>query len=109
MRFLIEEKPSLEELLHFGIPGMKWGRRKSKVRTEKSIKRRERLKTAGEIASVALLLLGPAAFRLSIGSMAAKHMAAQGAKHTANVLATKGLTNYKTLNMVFNSTTGIWE
>lgn len=42
-------------------------------------------------------------------SAMASKWASNGAKEAADILASRGITNYQTINLAMNSATGIWE
>lgn len=75
---------------------------------KKRFKRNARLVLAAYVAwRVAPLVLGAANTKMS--NIAANKMAANGAKAAQNLLAdSKGIPSYSTINVAFDSATGIW-
>ena len=145
MIMLGQEKPSLEELIHFGVKGMKWGTHKQskrystdnvnadfqkfgtrgvkrineRVKSGRShedavkIERRNRIikRTAvmaygAFYAQNLVKAYGPAVMTSIVNAKVAKN----GAKASANLLAdNRGVSSFKTVNLVFNATKGLWE
>lgn len=99
-------KPSIEAVLaHHGVRGMRWGKRKRQDTGEKkSHKKAIALTVAG---GYALLRLAPVIKKytmMTLTSAVARKTAANGARAAANLLAdSRGIANYKTINLVFDA------
>lgn len=78
MTYLGQEKPSLEDLAHYGVPGMKWGHRKARTGLiDKKTARLDRVASGkGSVLDKAKTLSGASAHRL-ITSRGLKNEAAR--------------------------------
>lgn len=145
MMIVGQEKPSLEDLVHFGVKGMKWGSRKqssrysndnvnadfkkfgnrgvhrinsriksgqthevaTKIERRNQIIKRTALVVYGALVAKNLIkAYGPALMTAVVN----QKVASNGAKAAANLLAdNRGISGFKTVNLVFNATKGVWE
>ena len=93
-------------LYHYGVKGMKWGRRKQRV-TNGTRKKRNYKKIAKQVGRTALAsaLLGSAAGALAIGASEGTVLAAQGVRvavsagkqATKKILKNSGALNYSSI------------
>jgi hypothetical protein len=112
-------------LAHYGVPGMKWGKRKGEtsdaavkktpkpVRTQAQQERRDAIIGYSLMAGgIAVATLGPRVMEKSLATISGVHdrkVAAAGEKIMNDIFSDKrGITNYKTLELV-RDTAGTWR